>query len=175
MFLFKNNIEIPQPEHLVSSNTVEEFLVCNPVPQSSISEDYLKEILPSLENQMEKILENVSESEDGQDIDEEDDDEEDEEDEEDDEEDEDVLYVISIDDMPNFYEKNFDVARNKVYTMARTFNSVNNKEFKDSYIRENEICCEELYLSVVRHIDFFLFSYDHTLYTIKIHKVNNLQ
>ena len=151
MFLFKTNNKIEEPEYLNSSNK-DEFLICSQGENPSIiTESYFSKNEESvIENEPSLQVESEVESEA-----------------------EEEFYVISIDDVPYFYEKDFELATTKVYTMTRSINNINNREFKNSYIRENENCCEELSLNVVRHIDLFIFSYDYVLHSIKIHKVTN--
>ena len=174
MFLFKTNIKIEEPEYLNSSNK-DEFLICSQGENPSIiTESYFSKNEESvIEN--EPPLQVEGEGEDEQ-VDVESEDEPSlqvESEVEVESEAEEEFYVISIDDVPYFYEKDFELATTKVYTMTRSINNINNREFKNSYIRENENCCEELSLNVVRHIDLFIFSYDYVLHSIKIHKVTN--
>ena len=172
MFLFKTNIKIEEPEYLNSSNK-DEFLICSQGENPSIiTESYFSKNEESvIEN--EPPLQVESEGEDEDEDEQVDVESEDEPSLQVESEAEEEFYVISIDDVPYFYEKNFELATTKVYTMTRSINNINNREFKNSYIRENENCCEELSLNVVRHIDLFIFSYDYVLHSIKIHKVTN--
>lgn len=95
----------------------------------------------------------------------------DDEDIEDDIEDDDInnLYIISINNIPYFYESEFKVAQKKMLYMARQLNYKNNLEYNDSYIRENyEHPLRTNNISVIRKYSFLIFSYDYVLHDLRI-------
>ena len=79
------------------------------------------------------------------------------------------LYIISINNVPYFYESDFKIARDKMLFMARQLNYKNNLDFNDSYIRENyEHPSRTNNISVVRRYSLFFFTYDYVLHDLKI-------
>ena len=97
-----------------------------------------------------------------------------EEDEEDEDEDNNVLFVLTIDGIPYFNDVDLSTAKIKMFEIARKLNRINNKDYSNSYIRENENTNEQMNLSVVRHFDCVLFSYDYTLHTLKLYRTISL-
>jgi len=97
-----------------------------------------------------------------QDEDEEEDEDEDEDD--DDEEDETTIYVITINDIPYFYENDYQDAKKRINTFSEKI-VLGHKQTYDSYykiINEDEI-------HIIINLDFILFTYNYTFYKIKIH------
>ena len=108
---------------------------------------------------------------DDQDVDDEDVDDEDVDDEDVDDEDEDVddedettIYVITINDIPYFYENNYEDAKKRINTFSEKIVLGHEKTYDSYYkiINEDEI-------HIVINLDFILFTYSYTFYKIKIH------
>jgi len=118
-------------------------------------------------NQDEKI-ENENENNNKDDVDDEDDD--DDEDDEDnsnyeyDDIDETTIYVISINDIPYFYENNYEDAKKRINTFSEKI-VLGHKETYDSYCK----IIEEDEIHIIINLDFILFTYSYTFYKIKIH------
>ena len=101
----------------------------------------------------------------------EDEDEDDDYDIEDDIEDDDInnLYVISVNNVPFFYESELKVAQKKMLYMTRVLNYKNNVDYNDSYIRENySHPLRTNSIDVIRKYSCFFFSFETVLHSLKI-------
>ena len=164
----ENLIEITEDDFLIKEEPN------NPEKINTDVEDNLKlssEVMSEDKNVEEEDVKDV-EKDVEEDV-EEDDEEDDEENEnlEDDVDYEDInnLYIISINNVPYFYESDFKIARDKMLFMARQLNYKNNLDFNDSYIRENyEHPSRTNNISVVRRYSLFFFTYDCVLHDLKI-------
>jgi hypothetical protein len=122
-------------------------------------------------NQEEKI-DHVDEHDDDDENDDEDDEHDEDDDDEDDDEDnyeyddidETTIYVISINDIPYFYENNYEDAKKRINTFSKKIVLGHEKTY-DSYYK----IIDEDEIHIVVNLDFILFKYNYTFYKIKIH------
>jgi len=90
---------------------------------------------------------------------------------EDDIEDDDInnLYIISLNNVPYFYESELKIAQKKMLYMARVLNYKNNIDYNDSYIREYYSHPSRTNtIDVIRKYSCFFFSFDAVLHSLKI-------
>ena len=79
------------------------------------------------------------------------------------------LYVISVNNVPFFYESELKIAQKKILYMARVLNYKNNIDYNDSYIRENyNHPLRTNSIDVIRKYSCFFFSFDTVLHSLKI-------
>lgn len=79
------------------------------------------------------------------------------------EDDENIIYVITVNGVPQFSTNKFEIAQQKIDKTAKLYN-LNYKGYID-YLDESEI-------EIVRSCSFLFFTYNITVSHIKIHKVN---
>ena len=83
--------------------------------------------------------------------------------------DENSLFVININDIPYFHDKDLFVTRKNLLSIGRKLILKNKNQLFDTlYIHEknkNEI-------DIIQSMDFLFFSYNFVKYNIKIHSVN---
>lgn len=93
---------------------------------------------------------------------------EDEDDDEDyDEEGDNIIYVISVNNNPLYFEKNSKIARERVDNMVRKYNLNDIGGYHISYIYYKTLNEVE----IVRTYDLFFFSYNYVIHTFKISKI----
>ena len=191
MFLFKNNVDLPKCKD-INHNIADDFQICNNhilLESSDLNSDEFNVEKISLDKEtqtdetqtdedldlnLEEVKDNIYNCDDNYaeencEVDEEDEDVDSDED----DYDESQLFVLSIDNTPFFYEKDLQKSRDILLQVARKLNQNNNRDYRSSYIRENDILdsYEYMNLNVVRHFDFFYFKYDYNLHSLKIHKI----
>lgn len=114
---------------------------------------------------VQRIIDNVVHS--GPNCDEE---EEEEEEEKEEEEEENTIYVISIDDHPQSYEKDLSFATSKIERLAKNHSIASTAEgMYETYVNyksENEI-------EIIRVFDFYLFSYNYVIHRLSVNRVDN--
>jgi hypothetical protein len=116
-------------------------------------------------NQEEKIEdEDNNEEDENEDDDEDDDEDKDDENYEYDDINETTIYVISINDIPYFYENNYEDAKKRINTFSEKI-VLGHKETYDSYCK----IIDEDEIHIIINLDFILFTYSYTFYKIKIH------
>ena len=196
MFLFKNNVDLPKCKHL-NQNIADDFQICNDhilLESSDLNSDEFNVEKISLDKEtktdemqtdkdvdlnLDEVKDNIYNCDDDyseekcEDEDEDGDGDGEVEDSDDDDYDESQLFVLSIDNTPFFYEKDLEKSRDILLQVARKLNQNNNRDYRSSYIRENDILDSYQYmnLNVVRHFDFIYFKYDYNLHSLKIHKI----
>ena len=106
----------------------------------------------------------IEDNEDDEDNEDEDDEDDDNEDDNEDDEDETTIYVICINDIPYFYEDNYEDAKKKINTFSEKI-ILGHKQTYDSYCK----IVDEDEIHIILNLDFILFKYNYTFYKIKIH------
>ena len=78
------------------------------------------------------------------------------------------MYVITIDDVPTFYQTNLVDARTKILEISKKINKkINENEYYDSYI------CHKIddEITIINQLDFILFKKQYVLHSLKIFKI----
>lgn len=90
------------------------------------------------------------------------------------EDNDDRIYIISIDNVPYYYENDLTTIRKKMWQLANTYIanvSDSYETYQDKYIMTNDM--NEI--QIVCPLDFILFKYSHVLHVLKIDYVNPLK
>lgn len=90
------------------------------------------------------------------------------------EDNDDRIYIISIDNVPYYYENDLTSTRKKMWQLANTYianDSDSYEIYNDKYIMTNDM--NEI--QIVCPLDFILFKYSHVLHVLKIDYVNPLK